>query len=53
MLKARVDAMDFVEHNKTWFDDALTQSTAGLEPSLVPTPMDLQNRLTDRISALG
>lgn len=53
VLKAKVDAVDFVEHSKSWFDTALRDATASLEPSLVPSPMDLQNRLTDRINALA
>lgn len=53
VLKAKVDATDYVEHNKSWFDDALKNATASLEPGLVPSPMDLQNRLTDRIAELA
>ncbi|MEO7404557.1 MAG: hypothetical protein ABIU95_12895, partial [Burkholderiales bacterium] len=53
VLKARVDAVDFVEHKKSWFEDAQRVAAASLEPGPVDSPMDLQRRLTDRIDALG
>jgi hypothetical protein len=53
VLKARVDAVDFVEHKKLWFEDAKRAATANLEPRPVDSPLDLQRRLTDRIEALG
>jgi hypothetical protein len=52
VLKARIDAVDFVEHKKSWFDDAEARSTASLEPGPIPSPADLQDRLTDRIAGM-
>lgn len=53
VLKTRVDAVDFVEHKKGWFDDAKREATASLEPGPIDSPRDLQKRLTDRIEAMG
>ena len=53
VLKARLDATDFVEHKQSWYDDAEKRATASLEPNPVPTPIDLQQRLQDRIDALA
>jgi hypothetical protein len=52
VLKARVDAVDFVEHKKSWFEEAKRVATASLEPGPLDSPLDLQRRLTDRIDAL-
>ena len=52
VLKARIDAVDFVEHKKSWFDDARRVATASVEKGPFDSPMDLQRRLTDRIEAL-
>lgn len=53
VLKARIDAVDFIEHRKSWFDAALVTATASAEPGLIDSPMDLQRRLTDRIDAMA
>lgn len=53
VLKARIDAVDFVEHKQSWFDAASRDATASLEPNPVATPMDLQRQLQDRIDALA
>ena len=53
VLKARIDAVDFVEHKKSWFDDAKRVATASVEKGPFDSPMDLQRRLTERIEALG
>lgn len=49
ILKARVDKTDFVEFTKAWFDDARREATASLEPGIITTPKDLQQRLLDRV----
>jgi hypothetical protein len=51
VLKARVDAVDFIEHRKTWFEDAQRAATAAAQPSPITLPADLQKRLTDLIDA--
>ena len=53
VLKARIDAVDFIEHKQSWYDDAEKRATASLEPNPVATPMDLQQRLQDRIDTLA
>lgn len=52
VLKADIDATDFVEHTKSWFEDAKKVATAALEPESVTSPMALQKQLTDRIEEL-
>ncbi|MET0808641.1 MAG: hypothetical protein ABWX93_07795 [Pseudoxanthomonas sp.] len=52
VLKARIDAVDFVEHRKAWFDDARRVATARVEKGPFDSPRDLQRRLTDRIEAM-
>ncbi len=52
VLKARIDATDFVEYKKSWYEDARRRATASLEPGLIPSPADLQDRLTARIAEL-
>jgi hypothetical protein len=53
VLKARLDATDYVEHKQLWFDDAEKRATASLEPNPVATPADLQQRLVDKIPTIG
>jgi hypothetical protein len=52
VLKARIDATDFVEHRQSWFEDARKRAMAALGESPVDTPQDLQQRLQDRVEAL-
>lgn len=52
VLKADIDATDFVEHKKSWFEDAKKIAMAALEPEAVTSPMALQKQLTDRIEEL-
>ena len=52
VLKARIDAVEFVEYKKSWFDDAEQRASASLEPGPIPSPADLQDRLTTRIADL-
>jgi hypothetical protein len=51
VLKARIDAVHFVEHRKSWYEEAEKRLGASAEPNPVPTPTDLQQQLQDRISA--
>jgi hypothetical protein len=52
VLKAKIDAVDFVAHEKSWFEAAKRDAFASVEPGPVESPLDLQRRLTDRIDAL-
>ncbi len=53
VLKAKLDAVDFVEFRKAWFDDAKRDATAALEPESPDSPRGLQRRITDRIESLS
>jgi hypothetical protein len=52
VLKSNMDAIDFVEHRKSWFEDAQRVATAALEEEPIDSPMALQRRLTDQVEAL-
>jgi hypothetical protein len=52
VLKARVDAVDFVEYKRSWFEDAKRVATASGVPNPLG-PRGLQQRLTDVIDSLG
>ena len=52
VLKANVDAVDFVKHKKSWFEDAQRVTFAALEAEQIDLPMALKRRLTDQTEAL-
>jgi hypothetical protein len=52
VLKARIDALDYVEHRKSWLEDAIRAAALSLLPGPVATPLDLAGRLADRIEDL-
>jgi hypothetical protein len=51
VLKAQIDAVDFVAHQKSWLDDAKRVAFAAVEPQGIESPMALQRRLTDQVEA--
>lgn len=51
VLKAQIDAVDFVAYQTSWLDDAKRVASASAEPEGVDSPMTLQRRLTDRVEA--
>src|SRR6266581_278345 len=53
VLKARIDATDYVEYTQAWLDEAKKLAIASLEPSLITSPRELQQQLIDRIDQLG
>lgn len=52
VLKAAIDTTDFIEHRKSWFEDARRAANPG-PPSPITSPFELQKRITDLIDALG
>jgi hypothetical protein len=52
VLKARIDATDFVEYKKSWFDAAQRIAYAAVEPEAVDSPMSLQGRIVDQLEQL-
>jgi hypothetical protein len=53
VLKANIDAVDFVEHKGTWFEDATKVAFPDLESNAVDTPADLQSRVQNQADALN
>ena len=53
VLKANVDAVDFVEHKGTWFEDISKQAFPKLPTGDVDTPTDLQRRVRNQTDALN
>jgi hypothetical protein len=53
VLKANIDAVDFVEHKGTWFEDAIKAAFPNLQSNTVDTPADLQGRVQDQADALN
>jgi hypothetical protein len=52
VLKARIDAVDFVEHKKSWFEDAKRAAAPSALPSVISTPLELFRRLSEQVEAL-
>jgi hypothetical protein len=52
VLKARVDAVDFVEHKKSWFEDARRTAVLSALPSAVSTPLELFHQISERVESL-
>ena len=53
VLKARVDALDYVEHKRSWYDDARRDLTVPGEADPFDAPMELQRRLQSQVSGWG
>jgi hypothetical protein len=53
VLKARVDALDFVEHKRSWFDDARRKVVVPGEPDPFDAPAELQQRLINQVESWG
>lgn len=53
VLKARVDALDFVEHKRSWYDDARKGVTVPGEPDPFDAPAELQKRLIQQVDSWG
>jgi len=54
VLKANIDAVDFVEHRGTWFEDAVKNAgLATADHDGVDTPADLQARVQEQADALN
>ena len=50
VLKARVDPVDYVEHKKSWFEEAKRNaSLIGVDRGLIDAPHQLQEELNERI----
>jgi hypothetical protein len=52
VLKAQIDATDYVEYKKSWFDAAQRIAYAAVEPEAVDSPMSLQGRIVDQLEQL-
>jgi hypothetical protein len=53
VLKARIDALDYVEHKRSWFDEARRKVGPTGRNDLFDSPTLLQRRLTDLIDSLS
>jgi len=56
VLKAKIDAVDFVEHSGTWFTDIARSAFPQLDPDssdAVDTPQDLQRRIDAQAQGLN
>ena len=53
VLKAHVDALDFVEHKRSWYDDARRNLAVPGEPDVFDAPAALQQRLIQQVRGWG